>query len=474
MDNQSATPRNIASLAARAAAGLHSFDASVSLEQQERFAEILNSVSTNLEARIGLEAMGSDVSRPFACSRTGEVIHLVFPLTVQPGDMLGGLITYLSTQIPTCVIHMGDRGWTEPDWSGESRRHLSGIITALLGPPSSFASSSSPVDLARLAVWVNACSQALSIPGGVRDAVGAVLPSSIGGAKSASKYLTRVFSGLRGGITDEDVLTAINTLALLLKVWQRLQGPAALELVRKNRIGWGTVLLAGAPTAQKKVKKQDSMQTVLVSPSKPSSSPWLSTAERTKLAHLFSDVWSRPDSWRIEWNALTAWEQHDHYSEFVERLKSHYEELNRISSSVHSKLGQRKRWIYAVVTDSGNAPKSKKDKADPFKWSALFWKCDLNRLHNAVKKTFSPVTYLVDEKWQSLTVWSSLFNTGRDLNTIEAADFDDSDTPAWELWQIWASIFEPKFPSLPSQVGDSTSLADENMYAILAGSSEPA
>jgi len=308
----------------------------------------------------------------------------------------------------------------------------------------------------------------------VKDAVGAVLPSSIGGAKSASKYITRVFSGLRGGITDEDVLTAINTLALLLKVWQRLQSREALDLVRKNRIGWGTVLLAGAPTAQKKVKKQDSTQTVIVSPSKPSSSPWLSTAERTKLAHLFSDVWSRPDSWRFEWNALTALEQHDRYTEFVERLKGHYEELNRISSSVHSKLGQRKRWIYAVVNDSGNSPKSKKDKADPFKWSAAFWKCDLTRLHNAVKKTFAPVTYLVDEKWSSLTVWSQLFNTTASINIIEAEDFSQEDSPAWELWQVWAAIFDPRFPKLASQVGESSSLADDNMYSILAGSSESA
>jgi hypothetical protein len=308
----------------------------------------------------------------------------------------------------------------------------------------------------------------------VKDAHGVVLPTAIGGAKSASKYLSRVIAGLRSGLPDENTSGALKTLELLIKAWQRCQSVQALDLVRKNKIAWGTVQMAGSPTTIKKGKKGRPDQQVIVSPSKPSQSPWLSQQERVKLSKIFAERWSRPDEIRKEWVVLPELEQHKQFNTFVQRLKDHYAEVTRISSSVHAKLGHRKNWIYKAVDSNGLMPKSKKDKEDNFKISTIFFaSVNLPNLGLAVKKEFAPVQYLNEESFHTATTWGNCIGSTDALFKPTESDFTmDDDGVAFELWQIWASKFQPVFQH-NQVIPEARGLQDDNPFIALSQAEKP-
>jgi hypothetical protein len=302
----------------------------------------------------------------------------------------------------------------------------------------------------------------------VKDAHGVVLPTSVGGAKSASKYLSRIISGLRSGLPDENTSGALKTLELLIKAWQKSQSVAALDLVRKNKISWGSVQMAGSPTTIKKGKKGRPDQRVISSPSKPSQSPWLSQQERVKLSKIFADRWSRPDEIRKEWMALNEVEQHKQYNKYVQRLKDHYADISRISSSVHAKLGHRKNWIYKAVEANGLMPKSKKDKEDNFKISTIFFaSVNLPALGIAVKKEFAPIQYLDEESFKSATIWGELLDFEEKLYKPNESDMSQEDGPAYELWQIWLAKFQPIF-SKNQIIPEARGLKDDNHFISLS------
>jgi hypothetical protein len=300
-----------------------------------------------------------------------------------------------------------------------------------------------------------------------------VLPTSIGGAKSASKYLTRIMAGLRAGLPDEKTTTAIKTLELLIRAWQKTRGDQALDLVRKNKISWGSVQLAGSPTETKKGKKGRPDQTVIVSPSKPSQSPWLSVQERAKLSKIFSEKWSFSDAIRHEWLALPPQEQHKQYNSFVQRLKDGYAEMSRISNSVHAKLGHRKYWIFKAVSESALMPKSKKDKEDNFKISTIFFaSVKLPSLGNSIKKAFAPSEYMEALGSRDKEIYSNLVSLDTD-NEVIASDFSfGEDGPTYELWQIWADKFAPIFPA-KTIIPDAAGLPDDNPFVALGIIDEP-
>jgi hypothetical protein len=412
--------------------------------------------------------MGDSKDTPFASVREGDKINVVVPLTIARGDMLAELILLLCSKIPTAVLLEGAQGWVEPQWSAESSRHLMGLVSAVQGPPESLSSSSSPVDLARLAVWITACNSALSVPGGVDTAVGSVVPTSVGGAKSASKYLSKVLSALRAISSDEMHTQAIKTLDMLLKLWIKSQHESALQLVRKNKISWGTVLIAGSPTEKKKVKGQEITQ--VKAPSKPSRSPYLSGKERQALSSLLAPVWNTPDQLRIEWNSFSAQEQHDRYNDFILALKKHYENINKISTSMHAKLGHRKKWIHAACEDKDAVPNKKKDKSNEFIWTANFFKLDLTEVNTSVALVFSPHHYLVDPKYDCDNIITRLFNRRK---VIDASDTTEALCGVTvELWREWAMRFEPDLNIDHGSVPQATTLEDTNPFADLPSSQE--
>jgi len=392
----------------------------------------------------------------------------MYPLHVKDGDLLGGLITVLAAQIPTCIIHESSAGWSEPEWSPESRRHLAGLISGIRRVPDSFGHTTSPTDLARVSLWIVCASAALSIPGGVPDAHGSVLPSSVGGAKSASKYLTKVMQGLRSNVTDESMLSAIDTLGALLKLWQKTKRDDALSVVRKCKIPWSELLFKGAPTKVIKGKKGKPDQTVLQSPAKPSKSPWLSSAERAALGEYYKDEWSALEGFRDKWVALDASEQHTQFNSRVDLIRKHYEKLHSISSSVHSKLGKRKHWIEVVCKQDNYNPKVKKDESQSFLLSAHFFKKDLSKANFAIKKIFAPSTYLSHVDEDESENWTSLFTFDGDVARYTSADFnmeDHGDT--YLLWRIWADLFKPVFRKETSDVAEPQPTQDINIFESL-------
>jgi len=440
------------------------FSSTVSDNFQSRFNEFLGVAVTEVSASLDREALDKGKTVPWASERAGNTIHVVFPLTLRRGDLLGEILTILCSKIPTCVVHEGNVGWVEPEWSAEAQRRLLGIAAALQGAPLSFATTSSPIDLTRSAVWQEAAAVALSKPGGVRDARASVLPNNVAG-KSASKYMSTVFSSLRSCINSEDTLAAVHTLQALIKLWCREQAKEALALVRRQRISWGEVLKKGAPTEIKKVRGVDN--TNVVTPIKPSRSPWISGAERTQLSSLFSSIWSKPDEIRKRWIGLTPSEQHLQFSSYVNEVRSAYADMSSVASSTHAKLGHRKRWIVAQVEELGKDPKNKKEKKNQFTWSTIFFKSDLRGARESVKKVFCPAHYLgnLGKADECLGFMYGLYNNAKyiDWRQVEI----EFDKPIVDLFKEWYKRFAPNLELIVT-IPEATNLEDDNRFAAIS------
>jgi hypothetical protein len=402
----------------------------------------------------------------FAVQRVGDVVHIHFPQHIKSGDLLAELISLLSSQVPSVVIHQGVTGWAEPQWTRDQTLRLFGIVAALQGVPQSFATTSSPLDIMRCAVWLKACQVALSRPGGVNDAIAAPLPASVGGEKTASKYILKTLQGLKAGQTDENILEAVKALDILLTLWIKNQQHHALDLIRKHKIAWGTVLNAGAPTTEKKVKGQTVKN--VVTPLKPSRSPWVSKAESTALGKLYASKWDALEPVREQWNAQSAERQHECYKVMVSRVTTHFEDLKRISTSVHARLGHRKKWIYNSVKHAGNEPRTKKEKQNPFAWTAQFFKLSLTTAGLAVALTFSPHHYLQGEYGTDETldkVWRQARAEESDVVPTMFNNVIDANVKT--LWVEWSKRFVPEPKDYLSAIPDSSGISDDNKYAAL-------
>jgi hypothetical protein len=456
-------------LEANLKAPLFSYASDASPEFMETLRKLTNDMGNEITNKLTIEALGSDKTVAFNAVRDGEVIHLMYPQLVKKGDLLAALITALASSIPNCVIHECSAGWAEPEWSAESRKHLGGLLMALQVCPESFAHTSHPSDLARISLWINTCSAALSRPGGVTDAHGDVLPDSVGGSKSASKYLSKVIAGLRSNVTDDSMTKSIETLSMLLKLWQKENYEKSLTIVRKCKLKWSTVLFRAAPTQVIKGKRNKPDQTVIRSPPKPSRSPWLSGSERSELGNIFKDKWSFIDGFRDRFVALTPEQQHRQFNSFIRDIKREYEKLLAISNSVHAKLGRRKYWIERVCKADKYEPKVKKGESESFLLAAHFFKKDLTKLNQPVKKAFAPVCYLDEDPYSTKTTWGKLYDQTNEEESFRcsAADFDSEDGTAWKLWQIWADMFLPVFVAGTVSNEDAPCIDSYNPFQVL-------
>jgi hypothetical protein len=285
----------------------------------------------------------------------------------------------------------------------------------------------------------------------------------IGGAKSASKYLSKVFGSLRAISSESSHQEAIKTLERLLKLWYKSVQEEALALVRRNKISWGTVLLAGSPTETKKVK--GNVVTTVRSPAKPSRSPFLSGKERQELSSLLAPVWNAPEQFRIDWNKLPSEEQHNHYEDYLYALKKHYEDTNKISTAMHAKLGHRKKWIHAACEEKEAVPTKKKDKSNEFIWTSNFFKLDLTEVNLSIALVFAPSHYLVDSKYDCDTILARLFGRNKVLESSEITDALCGVTTG--LWREWVTRFAPDMTHEQGSVPQATTLEDTNPFAEL-------
>jgi len=404
----------------------------------------------------------SDEKASFDSERVGEIIHVWIPTGIQTGDVIGYLILGLCCKLPNVVLHHTTTGWKEPSLTPELERRINGIIVALQGPPKSFNTSSSPVDITCLSLWISAIGVALSKPGGQHDAVGSVVPASVYGDDSANKYLAKGFAALRA-VIDESELKAIKTLEQLLQLWRKDQEEDALNLLTRHKIPWGAVLTKGAPTEKKKVKKQEIIS--IVSPPKPSKSPWLSGAERTELQAIHKEIWEFPEYMRKAWNLMTPEAQHANYKIYVAKVRSHYELMKAVSSSAHAKLGHRKKWIEDRCRSAGVEPKSKKEKGNMFVWTQNFFKLSLKiyGTHQSLIRIFAPNHYLGGE-------WNEDFGYILDNDKMLT---DISQLPSQipegrrKLWGEWIARFNPYPKKGRDEILQEVSFDTKNFYGVL-------
>jgi hypothetical protein len=435
----------------------------VSPDFKERVEKFTQDGYQDLVTKLSKNVLGDSSDIPFASTRSGDTISIVVPLTMARGDQLAELILLLAAKIPTACLIEGTQGWVEPQWTAEASKQLMGMVSAIQGPPNSFASSTSPTDLTRLACWVTACNSALSSPDNDEMAVGSVVPTEVGGSKSASKYLNKVFGGLRAVSSSNMTQEALATLERLLKLWIKSSKDQAFSLIRKNKISWGQVLTTGLPTESKKVK--GNLITQIKLPSKPSRSPFLSGKERTAIASILAPIWNTPDALRVFWTKLSAEEQHDQYKEYVVKLKNHASSLNQISSSVHSKLGHRKKWIHSGCVATDSVPSSKKDKTNEFIWSQNFFKTKTRSVNLAVALVFAPSHYLTDDKYDNLSILDQLFELDKVIGPSDITD--DLCGVMTPLWKEWAERFNPDLTYNMSEIPNAETLADDNPYSDL-------
>jgi hypothetical protein len=447
---------------------LYTFSADITDEKKAEIEKLVSQVPKVLEESALMAKRGpSDEKSAFDSERVGDLIHVWVPANIQTGDVIGYLILGLCCKLPNVVLHHTTVSWKEPNLTPELERRINGIIVALQGPPKSFNSSSSPVDITCLSLWISAIGVALSKPGGQHDAVGSVVPVSVYGGDSANKYLAKGFAALRA-VTDESELKAIKTLEQLLQLWRKEQEADALNLLTRHKIPWGAVLTKGAPTEKKKVKKQEIIS--IVSPPKPSKSPWLSGAERTELQRIFKEIWEFPDYMRKAWNVMSPQAQHANYHTYVAKVRSHYELMKAVSSSAHAKLGHRKKWIEDRCRSAGVEPKAKKEKGNMFIWTQNFFKLSLRiyGTHQSMVRIFAPNHYLGG-------VWEEDFGYILEADRILT---DRSQLPSEisedrrVLWGEWVDRFNPYPKKGRDEIVQEVNFESKNFYGVLGDESE--
>jgi len=204
--------------------------------------------------------------------------------------------------------------------------------------------------------------------------------------------------------------------------------------------------------------------TQVKSPSKPSRSPFLSGRERQELSSLFAPAWNTPQQLRNEWNVLSAWEQHDQYKDYLRRLKQHYEDISKISSSVHAKLGHRKKWIHAACVAQSAEPLKKKDKTNEFVWAQNFYKLNLKGINLPVALVFNPSHYL-PSKYDGQTILDTLMDEDGVVSPNTCTEEICGVTV--NLWKEWAERFLPDFSVNIDNLPEATSLKDDNPFKDL-------
>jgi len=146
-------------------------------------------------------------------------------------------------------------------------------------------------------------------------------------------------------------------------------------------------------------------------------------------------------------------------------LKKHATELNQISSSVHSKLGHRKKWIHSACLAADVAPSSKKDKSNEFVWAQNFFKSKTKTVNLSVALVFAPSHYLIDSKYDNDSILDALCELDKVIGPSDITD--DIAGVMTPLWKEWAERFNPDLSIDLSEVPNAETLEDDNPYSEL-------
>jgi len=381
--------------------------------QNEQWEEIFKKARDRC-LRLVQRAEAQEVNpKPFTLTRTGGRAKLYVPVSIDPEDPLSAAFVQIASDIPNVVIDVTKSKYTQPTYSSEATKMLTGIAAATLSRPKSFAQNSNPIDMTYLALWSLASSIAVSDPNKAVKVWASVIPRNLGG-DDPKRYMMRVFATLKACNPQENG-DLIHSLDQLIHLWARSKQDKALELVRSQKIPYAAVLAKGGNWEIKKTKNSEIKR--LLVPSKPNTSPWLSNQEKDVITKRFTPEWEVLDQIAKDWKALPAEEQHDSFLTYVKRVRDTYTSLANISSSVNARLGHRKRYVIKALTELGKMPKKKDERSNNFLLNNIFRNQDLTGLKEPVKYEF--ILPIACEKGQDR---ANLINYGVALAKTEGAE----------------------------------------------------
>jgi len=230
------------------------------------------------------------------------------------------------------------------------------------------------------------------------------------------------------------------------------------------------LLKALRPRGKKVKKGLEIIQ--IISPPKPSKSPWVSQSERMYLQEHFKEDWEFPEMLRKQWVELEAPQQHANFNTFVNAIKAHYQKMAAISGSVNAKLGHRKKWIEDACREAGVAPKTKKEKGNMFLWTQAFFKLNLKKLgyNQETIRVFAPPHYLNGDEWKQ--DWDEICKL--QIRITNSTDLPKEIPEArLKLWSSWANRFAPKITDEAETVeGEPLDYSSANPFAHLERTSQ--
>jgi hypothetical protein len=386
-------------------------------------------------------AKASDRTPAWTINRVGSQYVAYLPANLDTEDPLSAAITLLLSRCPNVAINTTVEAFETLNLTSEASKMLMGIIAAMQGPPRSYASSTSPTDLAQTSLWILASQMAVSSPDCPKDVKGIVIPEKIG-SDSNRKYLTKIFSTLRTCAKDEVQRVAVHAIDTAVHIWARSQSDIALELVKSQRISWSAVLAKAGTWETKKVKGKE-MKRLLI-PHKPNASPWCSATESKALSDIYAGTWEEPSRLAAEWKKLDAVMQHSLFESFVKELKASFAKQQKISQTVSARLGHRKRHILSFIQAEGQMPKKKSEQTDNFRLRDIFYKLDLSKLDEKIKYQFYPSLATCVDKEEESSVMARAFALAKDWE--KSLGGLDKRHPRDRMEGFWLNKFKPATP----------------------------
>jgi hypothetical protein len=450
-------------------------DTSSDLSVQDIWNKMVNWAFDNAKATIAQE-LELEHKHPFSSEVVTGKLHIAVPTSgINTGDILAQCIVVLSTLVHDDVeLDFYYSSWEEPNWDREARLYLTGVLaSAHEEAPSSFAATSSPIDLTRVAVWAEACHMALAQKKSHEQVRATVLPTNIVGGQSATRYLSKVYAHLRSA-AGKGADPAVRTLERLLKLFCRRLHDTAIMIIRKQKIPWSDVLFKGASTEAYKVKQQ--VRTRVVTPAKPSRSPWWHREEAAAISNLVNSYWQAPEKIRTEWVALKSEQQHSDYSKYVSRVREAYQEMKRVSELLFAQSGHRKRYILAALKkEQSNVSKKKRQQRSNFQLADAFWKLDLTGCYEPVKWAFSPIQS-IGRLYPDASDMVVTLN-GKSIEQAEGVTkaWSESENIRWsdyaKITRFWIRVFKPNLDqvkNIPREKDFGPVLKDDNIFKPLS------
>jgi hypothetical protein len=415
---------------------------------------------------------------PWASEFKTERLFVAVPsvgLNVE-SSMLDQVILALVQTAPTRItLTLGSSGDEVPQISQEDERFLVGILSAVKArdhPRTLKTSGSSITDNTFYAVWNLAAARLVNDKERRGTLHPCILPEKPVNGSKASEYLAERFRALRATLTL-NYQHISDTIERLVKIWTEENEERTRPLLSRIKIPWNFVLSKGGEfkiSKKKQGRKEITLRT-LTTPLNPKESAWVLPAERKSISQICATIWSRIDDYQKEWAKLSGSDTQLMLDSYIDKIRSAYKEMHRISESMTKRLGQRKSIILnsPVISRLGKKDLKNKKTNDLL---VLFSKSDLSALPRGAKAIFEPfycgaVLAPVEgclTKMQNVDDVHDLA-IRRDV-ILSLCEENEKRAMHWELW--WFEHFQPSRDYSRSRDVPKDVLAATNMFEPLS------